>query len=113
MPYATEKLDHQYSVFNKETGKFRAKATTKAKAEKQLRLLNAIEHGFVPATDYRTFVKQEMKKRPLDMLPKDYMKVIAKKWHEIKGTKSTKGRGEPILLSPGLSDTAAAYPRAY
>jgi hypothetical protein len=44
-----------------------------------------------------------MKKRPSDVLAKDYMKDIAKKWREIKGS------GQPLLLSPGLGSTSANY----
>ena len=37
---------HGYRVENKETGKVHAHNTTKEKAENQVRLLNAIEHGY-------------------------------------------------------------------
>jgi hypothetical protein len=38
-----------YSVKNKETGKIHAHATTKANAKKQVKLLQAIDHGFIPS----------------------------------------------------------------
>lgn len=100
MPYQSKKINGKYSVVNTDTGA----ATTKTKAQSQLRLLRGVESGkWKPATSYREFVSQQMKKRPTDILAKDYMKEIAKRWHEIKGS------GEPILLSPGLGNTAADY----
>jgi hypothetical protein len=108
MPYTARKLNHQYEVVNEETGKVHAKRTTKTKAEKQLRLLRGIESGkWMPAGSYREFVSQQMKKRPTDVLAKDYMKTIGAEWRKIKG------KGEPILLEPGLSSTAALYTRAF
>lgn len=51
MPYKIRKLRNQdlYSVKNVETGKIHAHATTKANAKKQVKLLQAIDHGFVPS----------------------------------------------------------------
>ncbi len=48
MPYriVKEYHGHGYRVENKETGKVHAHNTTKEKAENQVRLLNAIEHGY-------------------------------------------------------------------
>ena len=40
-----EKIDGCWRVFNSETGKEHAKCTTKANAEKQLRLLRGVEKG--------------------------------------------------------------------
>jgi hypothetical protein len=37
-----------YKVVNAITGRVHAFGTTKANAEKQVRLLNAIEHGMIP-----------------------------------------------------------------
>lgn len=50
MPYQIRKLPNQekYRVYNKETKEVHAFATSKKNAEKQVRLLNAVEHGFVP-----------------------------------------------------------------
>ena len=49
MPYKIQKLSNgKYKVVNKETGSVKARETTKTKAEKQIRLLNAIDHGFKP-----------------------------------------------------------------
>jgi len=50
MPYKKRKLPNQdlYRVYNTETKEVKAYATTKEKADKLIRLLNAINHGFVP-----------------------------------------------------------------
>jgi hypothetical protein len=46
MPYTITKFDDSYQVRSPHGTK--AKRTTKSKAKKQVRLLNAIEHGFEP-----------------------------------------------------------------
>ena len=46
MPVKITRTDHKYKVTH--GGKVSAKATTKAKAEKQARLLRGVEHGWVP-----------------------------------------------------------------
>ena len=45
MPYEIRKLPQKklYRVRNKETGEIKANATTRANAQRQIRLLNAIE----------------------------------------------------------------------
>ena len=43
MPYHIKKVSGGYSVKNKSTGRTTAKKTTKTKAMKQVRLLNAID----------------------------------------------------------------------
>ena len=49
MPYAIKKLvDNRYRVINTATKAVKAKGTTKPKAQSQVRLLNAIEHGYKP-----------------------------------------------------------------
>lgn len=50
MPYAMRKLPRKslYRVFNTETKKIFAKATSKQKAQAQLRYLRGIEHGWKP-----------------------------------------------------------------
>ena len=49
MPYITEKVPGGYKVKNTETGQYKSKkALPKTRAEAQLRLLKAIDHGFVP-----------------------------------------------------------------
>jgi len=52
MPYTIRKVSNKncYKVMNKKTKRVFAKCTTKEKANKQLRLLNAIEYNknFVP-----------------------------------------------------------------
>jgi hypothetical protein len=47
MPYIIRKVRNQdcYQLKNKISGKIHSKCTTKDKANKQLRLLNAIEYG--------------------------------------------------------------------
>ena len=47
MPYKISRKGMEYAVKNVKTGKTYG-YTTQPKAESQLRLLNAIEHGFVP-----------------------------------------------------------------
>jgi len=47
MPYMMQERGAKYEIINKATGRGHGK-TTKTKAQKQMRLLNAIEHGFVP-----------------------------------------------------------------
>ena len=49
MPYSMFRLpDGKYRVINTETRKVYSKHTTKENAQKQLRLLNAVQHGFIP-----------------------------------------------------------------
>ena len=52
MPYTMRKIPgkNTYRVYNKKTKRVYAKSTTKSKAQKQLRLLRAIENNpnFVP-----------------------------------------------------------------
>lgn len=49
MPYAIRHLaDGGYRVVNTESGKVHAKHTTKRRAQAQVRLLNAREHGMTP-----------------------------------------------------------------
>ena len=51
MPYTIRKVPNKscYRVTNRKTRRVFAKCTTKARAKKQVRLLNAIEYGnFVP-----------------------------------------------------------------
>ncbi len=52
MPYVIRKVRNKncYSVKNIITGKVHAKCATKEKAKKQLRLLNAVEHGWKPSS---------------------------------------------------------------
>jgi hypothetical protein len=49
MPYKMiQKSARRYSVINAQTKKVHAKNTTLKKAQRQIRLLNAIDHGFKP-----------------------------------------------------------------
>ena len=48
MPYIIRKVRGYecYMVINEENGKIHSKCTTREKAKSQIRLLNAIEHGW-------------------------------------------------------------------
>lgn len=50
MPYTIRKMPNRecYRVRNLDTGRVMSSCTTRAKAEAQVRLLNAIDHGYVP-----------------------------------------------------------------
>ena len=50
MPYTVRKIKNQnlYSVKNAITGQIHSHHTSRANAKKQVRLLQAIDHGFVP-----------------------------------------------------------------
>lgn len=48
MPYEIRPNGSEFEVVNKNTGKVHAKHTTKEKAEKQVRLLEMVEHGKMP-----------------------------------------------------------------
>ena len=84
MPYATKKLDGKFAVVNTETGAVKAKATTKVKAEKQVKLLRGIEHGWKPTGTYREFIKKHFAKRPAGMCVRAWMVEGAKQWRELK-----------------------------
>lgn len=48
MPYIIKKKQNCYSVVNENTGKIYSFCSTKENAQKQKKLLNAIDHGFIP-----------------------------------------------------------------
>lgn len=49
MPYEIKSAGHnQYSVINSKTGRIHSYHTTYEKAQAQVRLLNAVRHGFIP-----------------------------------------------------------------
>jgi len=52
MPYTIRKLPNKelYRVYNKETKEVKAYGTTLKKAQAMIRLLNAVNHGWVPTT---------------------------------------------------------------
>lgn len=50
MPYEIRRKGSRYQVVNKETGKVHS-TTTKANAERQLRLLQGVERGWEPTGD--------------------------------------------------------------
>jgi hypothetical protein len=77
MPYVIRKVRNKncYSVKNIESGKIHAKCATKEKAKKQIRLLNAIEHGWKPSKS-----PKKMKNKAKD----GYIKTeIPEEWSEI------------------------------
>jgi hypothetical protein len=49
MPYRIEKVKGGYRVVNAITGDVKAAKTTKARAERQIRLLRGIDHGMRPS----------------------------------------------------------------
>lgn len=46
MPYKMRHTTNGWGVQNTQSGEWHSRDTTKAKASKQLRLLNAMEHGY-------------------------------------------------------------------
>lgn len=56
MPYVVRRQGNRYQVVNTETGKVHS-TTTKAKAEKQVRLLRGVEKGWTP-TGEGAYTKQ-------------------------------------------------------
>lgn len=50
MPYAIRRKGSKYQVVNTDTGQVHS-TTTKAKAEKQLRLLRGVERDWTPSED--------------------------------------------------------------
>ena len=51
MPYSIQDAGGgKFKVVNRESGNVHSKATTKAKAEAQVRLLHGVEHGMKPRT---------------------------------------------------------------
>jgi hypothetical protein len=57
MPYKVKRLGNRYQVINTETGEAESRPTTKAKAEKQLKLLRGIEHGWQPTGEPDTYTR--------------------------------------------------------
>ena len=48
MPYAIRKSGEKFKVINKETGKVKGTHESRIKAERQMRLLYGVEHGWRP-----------------------------------------------------------------
>jgi hypothetical protein len=48
MPYSIRKRGSAYEVVNTETGEVKAAHTSRQNAKRQVRLLNAVKHGFKP-----------------------------------------------------------------
>ena len=67
MPYAIRKVPNKscYKVYNKKTKRVSAKCTSKTRAKKQIRLLNAIEYSkdFVPMAQMRGRRRRKTAKR--------------------------------------------------
>lgn len=63
MPYAIRRKSNRYEVVNVDTGEIHARSTSKAKAEKQLRLLKGIERGWQPTDKPGTFTRNINGKR--------------------------------------------------
>lgn len=67
MPYAIRKVRKQpcYRVYNSKTKRTYAKCTTKTNAEKQIRLLRAIENNkdFVPLAQQKNSTRKTRKNR--------------------------------------------------
>lgn len=62
MPYAIRRQGSKYEVVNTETDKGHG-LTTKAKAQKQLRLLESVERGWQPTGEHGTFTRKVNGKR--------------------------------------------------
>jgi hypothetical protein len=45
MPYGVRKRNGSFQVYNRKTGRMKSRHTTKAKAERQRRLLEGVYHG--------------------------------------------------------------------
>lgn len=65
MPYTIRKLPNKnlYRLRNIDTGKVHAKGTTLENAKKQMRLLNAIDHGYNPNNNSRKKRRSSSRKR--------------------------------------------------
>lgn len=48
MPYAMEKRGEKWVVYNTETNDVKGRHKTKIKAQRQINLLRAVEHGWEP-----------------------------------------------------------------
>lgn len=58
MPYALRKKGARYEVINTDTGEVKSRHTSKAKAEKQMKLLKGIEHDWTPTGEPDTFTRK-------------------------------------------------------
>ena len=94
--FEIKKVKHgKFEVVNVDTGKIHAKSTTLKNAKSQVRLLNAIDHGWKPDAKnvssnkemtWREFVKKEMagKKFKSRSEVNAYLKEVARKWKSKK-----------------------------
>lgn len=58
MPYAIRRRGTKYQVVNTETGDVKAESTSKAKAERQLKLLRGVEHGWTPTGEADKYTRK-------------------------------------------------------
>ena len=68
MPYKIRKNRNKntYRLVNIKTGQVKEYSTTRKKATRQLRLLNAIEHGFKPSQSYIRKKSRKTRKRKIN-----------------------------------------------
>jgi hypothetical protein len=83
--FEIRKIKHgKFEVVNIDTGKIHAKSTTLRNAKSQVKLLNAMDHGFKPSKTYtwKDLVKSEMKGKSFSSKAEvnDYMKKLSEKW---------------------------------
>lgn len=57
MPYAIRRKGNRFQVVNVDTGEPKSGPTSRAKAEKQLKLLRAVEHGWTPTGESDTYTR--------------------------------------------------------
>lgn len=63
MPYSVRKKGSRYEVVNTATGDVKARSTSKAKAERQLRILKGIERGWEPSGEKDIYTRRINGKR--------------------------------------------------
>jgi hypothetical protein len=67
MPYALKANNGSFAVINSQTGDVKAKRTTKARGKKQIKLLEAVDHGWKPTGKGAPVSYQEMIPKPMGM----------------------------------------------
>jgi hypothetical protein len=117
MPYQIEKLPSgKFRVVNTETGEIHAKSTTKKNAQAQINLLRGVEHGDWKPTGKKksgngikmTWIqfwasKSKGKKFASREERHKFMQKCLQQW------RTKKGRGNELLLEPGLGATTGKY----
>lgn len=85
MPYTIRQISPLcFSVINTQTGEVKSKCSTLEDAEKQRRLLYALETGWSPSLSYTDFLTRGMRNRPQGQSPQEAMRSIGQRWREIK-----------------------------